>query len=76
MQSTLRDLLQQVTSIYSMGNIVLERVLSIRDLGVIMEAKLDFNDHIRFYAKLCILSQTLGFIMLVSTQFLIHFREK
>lgn len=52
---------------YSIGNIVLERVQSIRDLGVIIDSKLDFHDHIATMCKAA--NKTLGFIMRTSAQF-------
>ncbi|KAJ2944969.1 hypothetical protein O0L34_g1866 [Tuta absoluta] len=52
---------------YAIDSVPLERVESIRDLGIVMDSRLDFHDHITTICKDA--SKTLGFIMRTSSQF-------
>lgn len=58
---------QPVTSVYTLNGTNLSRVDSIRDLGVVLDSKLDFHDHIIDTCKSA--SRTMGFIMRVASQF-------
>lgn len=52
---------------YCLNHMALEKVSKFRDLGLILDAKLDFHDHILNICKSA--SKTLGFIMRVASQF-------
>lgn len=52
---------------YSIGNAVPKRIQSIHDLGVIVDPKLDFHDHVTTFCKAA--NKTLDFIMRASSQF-------
>ncbi|XP_061705639.1 uncharacterized protein LOC133516638 [Cydia pomonella] len=52
---------------YSLGNVGLERVQEIRDLGLVLDTKLDFHKYVTGICKQA--SKTLGFVMRASKQF-------